>query len=96
MAMVRNIRNMIMAGISDEVVKLAANYLTNEKAVVKSRMFPFRFYKAYEVLDELQVFKEKNFQVFKRIKKYMDPNNVLNPGKIITTKSSVIKKFQKK
>ena len=44
----------------------AVNYLTNEKAVVKSRMFPFRFYKAYEVLDELQVFKEKNFQVFDR------------------------------
>ena len=64
--MVRNIRNMIMAGISDEVVKLAVNYLTNEKAVVKSRMFPYRFYKAYEVLDELQVFKEKNFQVFDR------------------------------
>ena len=66
MAMVRNIRNMIMAGINDEVVKLAVNYLTNEKAVVKSRMFPYRFYKAYEVLDELQVFKEKNFQVFDR------------------------------
>ena len=66
MAMVRNIRNMIMAGINDEVVKLAVNYITNEKAVVKSRMFPYRFYKAYEVLDELQVFKEKNFQVFDR------------------------------
>ena len=64
MAMVRNIRNMIMAGINDEVVKLAVNYLTNEKAVVRSRMFPYRFYTAYDILDELKNFKEKNFQVY--------------------------------
>ena len=64
MAMVRNIRNMIMAGISEEVAKLAIHYLTNEKAVVKSRMFPYQFYTAYDILDELKNFKEKNFQVY--------------------------------
>jgi len=42
-----------------------------------------------------QQYGKKNFQVFKKIKKYMDPNNILNPGKIITTKSSVIKNFKK-
>ena len=74
MAMVRNIRNMIMAGISDEAAKLAIHYLTNEKAVVKSRMFPYRFYTAYDVLDELKIFKEKNFQVY-------DKNCSKNPTK---------------
>ena len=74
MAMVRNIRNMIMAGINDEVVKLAVNYLTNEKAVVRSRMFPYRFYTAYDILDELKNFKEKNFQVY-------DKNYTKNPTK---------------
>ena len=71
MAMVRNIRNMIMAGISDEVVKLATQYLTNEKAVGRSRMFPYRFYTAYDVLDELKDFKEKIFQVYD--KKHKNP-----------------------
>jgi FAD/FMN-containing dehydrogenase len=42
-----------------------------------------------------QQYGKKNIQVFKKIKKYMDPNNILNPGKIITTKSSVIKNFKK-
>ena len=37
---------------------------------------------------------QKNIQVFKKIKKYMDPNNILNPGKIITTKSLVVKNFK--
>ncbi len=29
---------------------------------------------------------EKNYQVFKKFKKYLDPKNILNPGKIIDTK----------
>jgi len=32
----------------------------------------------------------KNYQVFKEIKKFFDPKNVLNPGKIITKKSTII------
>ena len=64
--MVRNLRNMIMAGIDNEVVKLATQYLTNEKAVVKSRMFPYRFYKAYDILDELEDFKQKTYHVYDR------------------------------
>ena len=85
MAMVRNIRNMIMAGINDEVVKLAIHYLTNEKAVVKSRMFPYRFYTAYDVLDELKNFKEKNFQVY-------DKNYTKNPTKEELKKVEGLKK----
>jgi FAD/FMN-containing dehydrogenase len=32
----------------------------------------------------------KNYQIFKKIKKQMDPKNILNPGKIITDKSTII------
>jgi FAD/FMN-containing dehydrogenase len=42
-----------------------------------------------------QQYGKKNIQIFKKIKKFMDPNNILNPGKIITTKSSVIKNLKK-
>ncbi|MDH5463562.1 MAG: FAD-binding oxidoreductase [Nitrosopumilus sp.] len=37
----------------------------------------------------------KNYEAFKEIKKLFDPNNVLNPGKIISKKSTVIKNLEK-
>jgi FAD/FMN-containing dehydrogenase len=37
----------------------------------------------------------KNYQTFKKIKKYFDPNNILNPGKIISTKSTIIENLEK-
>ena len=36
-----------------------------------------------------------NYQTFEEIKKIFDPNNILNPGKIISKKSTVIKNFEK-
>ena len=36
----------------------------------------------------------KNYQVFKEIKKFFDPENVLNPGKIITKKSTIIENLE--
>jgi FAD/FMN-containing dehydrogenase len=38
---------------------------------------------------------EKNYKIFKEIKNYFDPSNILNPGKIITTKSTIIKNLEK-
>jgi len=37
----------------------------------------------------------KNYQIFRKIKKYFDPTNVLNPGKIITSKSTIIENLEK-
>ena len=36
----------------------------------------------------------KNYQVFREIKKFFDPKNVLNPGKIITKKSTIIENLE--
>ena len=36
----------------------------------------------------------KNYQVFKEIKKFFDPKNILNPGKIITKRSTIIKNLE--
>lgn len=38
---------------------------------------------------------EKNYKIFKKIKNYFDPENILNPGKIITTKSTIVKNLEK-
>ncbi len=37
----------------------------------------------------------KNYKIFRKIKKYFDPANVLNPGKIITSKSTIIQNLEK-
>ena len=36
----------------------------------------------------------KNYQIFKEIKEFFDPANILNPGKIITNKSTIIKNIR--
>ncbi len=37
---------------------------------------------------------QKNYKIFKKIKKYFDPENILNPGKIITTKSTIVENLE--
>ena len=41
-----------------------------------------------------QQYGAKNYQIFKKIKKQMDPKNILNPGKIITRKSRIIENLE--
>ncbi|CAJ1072834.1 telomerase protein component 1-like [Xyrichtys novacula] len=54
MAMLRNLRNMIIKGISEAHHKKILSRLTNKKAVIQSRQFPFRFLAAYKVIMQLQ------------------------------------------
>ena len=41
-----------------------------------------------------QLYGNKNFQIFKKIKQQMDPNGILNPGKVISNKTTVIKNLK--
>ena len=36
----------------------------------------------------------KNYEIFKKIKHFFDPNNILNPGKIITKRSTIVKNLK--
>uniref|UniRef100_A0A3Q2YXL3 TROVE domain-containing protein n=1 Tax=Hippocampus comes TaxID=109280 RepID=A0A3Q2YXL3_HIPCM len=54
MAMLRNLRNMIRQGISMTHHQKILSRLTNKKAVLQSRQFPFRFLSAYKVIMELR------------------------------------------
>ena len=54
MAMLRNLRNLILSNMSPKHHKMVVNKLTDERSVVNSRQFPFRFFSAYEVLSELE------------------------------------------
>lgn len=50
MAALRNIRNIIEAGVSDAAHIRLQGFLSNEKAVLGSKQLPFRFYSAYKAL----------------------------------------------
>ncbi|CAF1363498.1 unnamed protein product, partial [Adineta steineri] len=54
MAMLRNLRNMIKAGVDEKHHQWVLKKLSDEGAVTYSRQFPFRFFSAYQVLDELE------------------------------------------
>jgi hypothetical protein len=51
MAMLRNLRNLIITGISPEFHEIVINRLTDEKTVTNSRQLPWRFLSAYEAIN---------------------------------------------
>lgn len=54
MALLRNLRNIIEAGVSTDMLNKACAYLTNDKAVANSKQLPFRFLAAYRELAAVQ------------------------------------------
>lgn len=53
MALLRNLRNIIEAGVSDAALGAAFAQLTDPEAVAKSKQFPFRFLSAWKELSEI-------------------------------------------
>jgi telomerase protein component 1 len=62
MAMLRNLRNMILTGVDETTHNLNIARLSNPDEVAKSRLFPFRFLSAFDAikvdLDLMQVYQE--------------------------------------
>jgi len=54
MATLRNLRNILEADVSKEVLKKVCGYIGDAKAVAKSKQLPFRFLSAYRELKELK------------------------------------------
>jgi hypothetical protein len=50
MALLRNLRNILQAGVSTNHVTMVCDYLSNETAVKRSKQLPFRFLSAYRML----------------------------------------------
>lgn len=50
MAMLRNLRNMLVTGVSPDVHQLVISRLRDPEAIKTSRLFPFRFFSAYEAI----------------------------------------------
>jgi len=60
MVMLRNLRNMVKAGIDEKHHQWVIKKLQDEGAVINSKQFPISFFSAYDVIDELQ----KEFQEY--------------------------------
>lgn len=54
MAALRNLRNMLEAGIGNKVLDTVCSYLSNAQAVAKSKQLPFRFLSAYRELKDVK------------------------------------------
>ncbi len=54
MAMLRNLRNILEAKVSAAHLQKVCDYLSNPKAVLNSKQFPFRFLAAYRELKDVQ------------------------------------------
>lgn len=50
MAMLRNLRNLILTGVDYKYHRWAMNKLNNEETIARSKQFPFRFFSAYEAI----------------------------------------------
>lgn len=105
MATIRNLRNLMLAGIDASHVDKVCSYIKNEKAVVGSRMFPYRFFTAFDILSDLKEFSQQKFAKSKKsktelknIKKQSQMcslqviekiENALNEAIIIATKKNI-------
>ena len=55
-------RNLVLAGISSDHVAAVCKYISNTRAVAGSRMFPFRYYTAFDALNDLEEMSKKEIQ----------------------------------
>lgn len=54
MAMLRNLRNMVSSGMTEKYHKMIIHRLTDEKSVINSKQFPFRFLSAYDIIELME------------------------------------------
>jgi hypothetical protein len=55
MALVKNLKNILEAGVTADDVKIITDTLTNERMIAKSMLLPFRFYDAYTEVNKLNL-----------------------------------------
>ncbi len=58
MALLRNLKNILEAGVNIDMLNKACTYLANEKAVANSKQLPFRFLSAYREVAALNTGRE--------------------------------------
>lgn len=67
MAALKNIKNILNSEVDDKVFDILCNLVSNKRAILKSRILPFRFYDAYKIVSEINMDRIKNKQILKAI-----------------------------
>ncbi|XP_076330930.1 telomerase protein component 1-like [Tachypleus tridentatus] len=63
MAMLRNLRNLLVVGISKSHHRKVVQKISSEDAVIRSRQFPLQFFSAYQAIGELEkLLKSRNLK----------------------------------
>lgn len=55
MAALKNIKNIVESGADQKTIQMLCDLVSNEKVVQKSRVLPFRFIQAYEIVNSLNM-----------------------------------------
>ncbi|XP_054848405.1 telomerase protein component 1 isoform X2 [Eublepharis macularius] len=88
MAMLRNLRNIVRAGVSERHHRRLLNRLENKESVIRSKQLPFRFLAAYKVIKQLEEgLKGKvpsNRDIIKQILKELRPHLLGRPMRFWT------------
>ena len=58
LATVRNLRNLLLAGVSTQHIQQVCQHIASTAAVAKGRLFPFQYFTAYDILTEITDIKE--------------------------------------
>jgi hypothetical protein len=59
MATLRNLRNIVQAGVSNEHIQKVADFISNERFVSMNKQLPFRYLNAYDALQESNLMTSK-------------------------------------
>ena len=91
MAMLRNIRNLLITGVNMETHEKAADKLKNPEAVQNSRLFPFRYLTAYESINiDLEDLRElKIDHEYQEKEKNKKPESEVECGNIVVKRELV-------
>ncbi|VDP52318.1 unnamed protein product [Schistosoma mattheei] len=54
MAMLRNLRNILMSGIQDDLHEIVLKRLTDPRIIIEGKQFPFRYFSAFDTIDKLE------------------------------------------
>ena len=54
MALLRNLRNILVAGVDEDTITIVANHISDPHEVARAKQFPFRYFSAYKELLEVK------------------------------------------
>lgn len=85
MAMIRNLRNLLITGVDPDTHRLVIDRINDPQAIENSKLFPFRFFSAYQALE----INPENLQKLhdgEEISEESEPTRYRKPKKVIIPK----------